>query len=201
MPQAIAMKADLRTRLSAMRNGMTRENRQRASDAITLKILALDTYRAARTVMAYMTFGSEFLTDRFIRNTLDESKVLVLPRLDRVGNELQLYAVGDLDTELTAGPWGIREPQPDVCPPVAIADVDLVLVPGVGFTARGDRLGYGRGYYDRVLAHRDPRTALVAAAFAIQVVDAIPVAGYDVPIDMIITEAETYCCRLVGSSE
>lgn len=192
MAQQIATKSDLRERLHAVRNAMTPEKRQRASDAITADLLALERYQGARTVMAYMTFGSEFLTDRFIGHALAASKVLVLPRIDRSHDRLELHAVRDLDAELTAGPWGIREPRPDFCPPVAVATIDFILVPGLGFTPRGDRLGYGRGYYDRLLAQREPHTAVVAAAFAVQMLDAIPVSTRDAPVDLVITEVETY---------
>lgn len=191
MPASTEMKSELRQRMQALREAITLEDRQRASDAITLDVLALDRYKAARTVMAYMTFGSEFLTDRFVSNTLDQSKVLVLPRVDRTRNQLALYAVRDLDVELTSGPWGIREPRPDVCPSVVVAEIDFILVPGLGFTARGDRLGYGRGYYDRLLAHKAQHTALVAAAFELQVLETIPVDAHDVPVDLIVTERKS----------
>jgi 5-formyltetrahydrofolate cyclo-ligase len=192
MPQPIATKSEVREGLHALRNAMTPEERQRASDAITVDLLALERYQAARTVMAYMTFGSEFVTNRFIGHALAASKVLVLPRIDRARNRLALHAVRDLDAELTTGPWGIREPRPDVCPPVAVAQIDFILVPGLGFTPRGDRLGYGRGYYDRLLAQREPHTAVVAAAFAVQMLEDIPISASDAPVDMVVTEVETY---------
>jgi 5-formyltetrahydrofolate cyclo-ligase len=63
------------------------------------------------------------------------------------------------------------------------------MVPGVAFTAAGDRLGYGGGYYDRLLSRWPyPRPGLVAAAFSIQIVPAIPVTACDVPVDWIVTE-------------
>lgn len=195
MTPITAAKRDLRVRLNSLRNGMSQQDRLRASDAITLELLALDRYKAARTVMAYMTFGSEFVTDKFIRRALDDSKALVLPRVDRRNSRLELYEVRDLDSELVAGPWGIREPRPDLCLTAVLAEVDFVVVPGLGFTARGDRLGYGRGYYDSLLVHRERRTALIAAAFAIQVVEVIPVGPHDVPVDMVISEVETHCCE------
>lgn len=187
--QSGATKADLRKRLTALRDGMPVQDRLRASNAITHQLLALRRYRAARSVLAYMSFGSEFATGEFIRHALADSKTLALPRIERTRNRLELFTVRDPDTELTEGPWGIREPRPEVCEPVAISAIDFVLVPGLGFTARGDRLGYGGGYYDRLLANIGPTTALIAAAFSIQIVETMPVTASDLPVQMVITEA------------
>lgn len=182
------MKAELRKQLHASRNALPPADRERFSESITRSVLALDDYRRARAVMAYMTFGSEFMTQRFVHHVLCEGKMLVLPRIRRADNSLELYQVRDFDTDLAAGPWGIREPRPDVCNAVELSGIDFVLVPGLGFNVEGDRLGYGRGYYDRLLADRDPRTALVAAAFSVQLVDDVPIGEHDIPVDLVITE-------------
>jgi 5-formyltetrahydrofolate cyclo-ligase len=194
------MKADLRKRLIALRNGMTDKDRLQASDAITSELLTLQPYKAARSVLAYMSFGSEFPTDKFIGHVLTDFKTLVLPRVERTRHRLELYAVRDLESELTEGPLGIREPRPSVCSPIAVSEIDFVLVPGLGFTARGDRLGYGAGYYDRLLADVEPHTALVAAAFATQMLPAMPVTASDVPVHMVVTEAGIYRWRHLPSS-
>src|SRR5207247_1047041 len=110
---ALARKQELRASLRSLRNEMTQEGRKRASESITRDLLALERYKAARTVLAYMSFDTEFSTDRFVRQTLDDSKSLVLPRIDRTRNQLELRAVRDLDAELVPGLWGIREPNAD----------------------------------------------------------------------------------------
>ena len=73
------------------------------------------------------------------------------------------------ERQLEAGVWGIRQPRAD-CPAAAASQVDFVLVPGVAFTARCERLGYGGGFYDRFIRGLASRPALVAAAFSVQVV-------------------------------
>ena len=186
------MKAKLRKRLHGLRDALTPEERARHSGSITRDILALAAYREARTFMAYMTFGTEFITDALVRDALANAKTLVLPRIDRSQNRLETYAVQDLESELAAGPWGIREPLPDRCRAVAISEIDVVLVPGLGFNTDGDRIGYGRGYYDRLLQYRSSRTTLVAAAYSIQVVDTVPVGEHDIPVDIVVTEAGTH---------
>ncbi|MGC1818823.1 MAG: 5-formyltetrahydrofolate cyclo-ligase [Casimicrobiaceae bacterium] len=181
-------KGDLRKRLHAQRNALALEDRERYSEAIIGSILALEAYRRARTVMGYMTFGSELMTGAFADDALRAGKILVLPLMRRAENRLGLYRARDLSADLAPGPWGIRQPRPDTCEPANLSDVDFVLVPGLGFNARGDRLGYGRGYYDRLLAGRRPDTALVAGAFHLQMVDRIPVEEHDVRLDRVVTE-------------
>ena len=186
------MKTELRRRLHATRDALSIADRQRFSEAITNTLITLDAYRSAATVLAYMSFGSEFMTARFVAHVLGEGKALVLPRIRRADESLALYRVGDLDADLAAGPWGIREPRPDLCPVAELQTVDFVLVPGLGFSAEGDRLGYGRGYYDRLLAARRETTLLAAAAFGVQVLERIETAAHDVPVDLVVTEREVY---------
>ena len=178
----------MRALLHARRNALERDERERMSASITRSLLVLDAYRDARSVMAYMTFGSEFMTEAFIRAAVIDGKSIVLPKIDRARDRLAIFTVRDLERELAPGPWGIREPRSDVCAPAKLSEIDFILVPGLGFTARGDRLGYGRGYYDRLLALRHPRTVLVAAAFSVQIVDEVPTTEHDARVDMVITE-------------
>ena len=192
MPSPLGMKAEMRSRLHARRDALAAEDRVRYSASITRSLLALDTYRRARTVMAYMTFGSEFLTDSFLHDAHRQGKTIVLPRIDRAHDRLQLHTVCEFDTELATRPWGIRQPRPDACPVAELSGIDFILVPGLGFTVHGDRLGYGRGYYDRLLVNRDRRTALVAAAFSAQMVDTIPTGEHDIPVEVVITERAMY---------
>lgn len=187
-----ATKAELRALLLARRNALAGDERERMSAAITQSILSLDMYRRARIVMAYMTFGSEFATGAFIDAAIRDAKTIVLPRIDRAHDRLAIHTVCDFERDLAAGPWGIHEPRPDACPVATLSAIDFVLVPGVGFTVRGDRLGYGRGYYDRLLANRASHTALVAAAFSAQLVDRIPTTARDARIDMVITERDRH---------
>jgi 5-formyltetrahydrofolate cyclo-ligase len=150
-------------------------------------LLALPAYRAARAVAAYASFGSEFDTSEFLATALAEGKQLALPRINRAQGALELRHVVDLDADLVAGVWGIREPAQH-CPLLAPAMVDFMLVPGVAFAASGARLGYGGGFYDRLIASLDGRTARIAAAYQLQMVDQLPEGTQDQRVNEIITE-------------
>jgi 5-formyltetrahydrofolate cyclo-ligase len=118
-------------------------------------------------------------------------KLLALPRVRREPKHLWLHAYPGEPSALVTGAYGIREPAPD-WPLVEPAAVDLVVVPGVAFDRHGTRLGYGGGYYDRMLPTiraGNPAAALVGLAYGFQVVADLPGDPHDVPVDAIATEA------------
>ena len=138
--------------------------------------------------MAYVGFGSEIDTSRFVADTLLRGKTLVLPRVERGNRALKLYEVRDPENQLEAGLWGIRQPRADLCPEISAAQIKFVLVPGVAFTRRCERLGYGGGFYDRFILSLAPRPALVVAAFALQVLPELPTSETDQRVDLVMTE-------------
>ena len=142
--------------------------------------------------MAYIGFGSELDTAVVVADALASGKELVLPRVERGSRSLGLHRVQDPDRELEQGVWGIRQPRVQ-CPEAAPSRIEFVLVPGVAFTRRGDRLGYGGGFYDRLIRGLVPRPALVAGAFELQVVAELPMMETDQRVDRVITESAEYC--------
>ena len=186
-------KVEIRKRILAAREELEPATRRELAARITPRLTALPAYREASCVMAYVGFGTEFDTAALIADVLARGKSLVLPRVERAARALRLHAVRDPETELAAGVWGIREPRPDLCAEVAPETVDFVLVPGVAFTARCERLGYGGGYYDRLIPGFAGRAALVVAAYSLQIVPELPVTPSDRSVDLILTEDAQYC--------
>ena len=137
-----------------------------------------------------MGFGSEIETRAFVERILADGKMAVLPRVDRTSQSLILHAVHSL-AELEVSKWGIREPRAET-PSVPLSSIEFVLLPGVAFDRAGNRLGYGRGYYDKLLSAAEPTLARVAAGFSCQIVDAVPVSSFDQKIDILITENEKF---------
>jgi 5-formyltetrahydrofolate cyclo-ligase len=185
-------KSDIRKQVLARRDALGDVERKSLSERITRRLLALDAYRSARCVMAYASFGSEFETADFMSDLLAQGKGLVLPRLERGNRALQLHAVRDPARDLVPGIWGIPQPRAESCLSVPASRLDFVLVPGVAFTRRCERLGYGGGYYDgfiRALAHRPQ---LVAAAFELQLMPELPVTDRDQAVDLVVTEDAEY---------
>ncbi|MEO8103506.1 MAG: 5-formyltetrahydrofolate cyclo-ligase [Betaproteobacteria bacterium] len=183
-------KKALRATVLAVRDAMPPAARQRAGDAIMQRLYGLDVYRDAKSVLTYMSIGAEVDTHGFFDRLRADAKIAVLPRIDKALKLLTLHRV-EGHADLVDGIWGIREPRADA-PRMAITDLDMVLMPGLAFDFTGNRLGYGAGYYDRLLApapvKATRRPVRVAAAFDCQVVDAVPAGPADQPFHFLVTE-------------
>ena len=180
-------KATLRKATLARRDALDAGSRSRDSQAITQRLLALQAYADAKVVAAYASFGSEYDTSALIARILADGKQLLLPRIDRTSHTLEMRDVANLEKDLVAGVWGIREPAP-FRPVRSLATIDFLLVPGVAFTAAGARLGYGGGYYDRLMGTLGERVPRIAAAYELQMVNALPESPHDQRVHAVITE-------------
>ena len=188
-------KSAIRKQLLARREQLPVDVRAAYSAAITKSLLQLPEYRQAGTILGYMNFGAEFASELWIQQVLADGKKLALPRVNHHTSQLDLYRVEDMENQLEPGLWGIREPVVERCERLTrINEVEFVLLPGVAFTRDGARLGYGRGFYDKLLARMTIQPALVAAAFELQIVEQIPQETTDVKVEWIITEQETIAC-------
>jgi len=191
-PDLAGEKRALRRRILALRDALDSKARAEASRAIATKLLALPGYREARVVLAYLTFGSEFDTTAFVEDVLASDRTLVLPRIERGTHSLVLHAVPALCGTLVPGPWDIREPDPAVCAVVAPQAVEFVLVPGLAFSAHCERLGYGGGFYDRLLPRIPAHACRACAAFDVQIVERLPIGDTDQRVSCVLTETRAF---------
>jgi 5-formyltetrahydrofolate cyclo-ligase len=196
-------KQKIRTNILAAREQLSLASHAACDAAITERLLQLPAYRDANTVLGYMNFGSEFASELWVAQVLADGKKLALPRVNRHTNTLDLYWVDDLKTQLASGLWGIREPVVERCKRlIDINEVEFVLLPGIAFSQNGARLGYGGGFYDKLLAKLDGRNrcpSLVAAAYGLQLTVQIPQEATDVKIEWIVTETETIDCSATAT--
>lgn len=181
----------LRAQVLARRDALDLPTRQRHSQAITQQLLNLPEYRAASVVAAYASFGSEFDTTAFLTDILASNKRLLLPRVERVPKRLVLCEVADMKIDLQPGVWGIREPAQH-CPLAQPSVANFILVPAVAMTARGERLGYGGGYYDRLLVEMGSGVIRVAAGYTVQLQGSLPTGPHDLAVDVVLTEEELF---------
>lgn len=190
------MKQAIRQRIIADRELLPVELRLQYSQEITARLLRMPEYRAARTVLGYMSFGAEFSSDEWAQQVLDDGKQLLLPKVNLQRKELDLYLVTDLQQDLAPGLWDIREPLAGRC---ARADnwqgVDFILMPGVAFGHDGARLGYGGGFYDKLIARLPHHPALVAPAYSLQILADLPQEATDRKVEWLLTESEVINCK------
>jgi 5-formyltetrahydrofolate cyclo-ligase len=184
-------KREIRARIIARREALSESLRREWSAAITSRLLALEGYRGARLVAAYASFRAEFDTSAFLAAALAAGKRLALPRVAANRERLEYCFVADPARDLAPGTWGIPEPGAHCEQMADGAAVDFVLAPGLAFTRRGDRLGYGRGYFDRFIASLPGRPLVVAGAYSMQVVGELPVEPHDRRVQVLVTEWET----------
>ncbi len=190
-----AMKQSLRQSIIAARSGIALPERQHLNTLIVDRLFKLEAYQSAVTVLGYMNFGAEFAAEIFVRQALQDGKQVLLPKVNRETRQLDLYRVTDLALDVAPGRWNIREPVSERCEKVTdLVPVDFVLLPGVAFGLDGARLGYGGGFYDKLLARLSHQPSLVAAAYALQVVNNIPQEDTDRKVEWLITEQKTIHC-------
>lgn len=174
-------KIDLRAAMRNRRAALPTATRDAAGRLITRHLLASPQISEATAVMVYASAPQEVPTRPLIDALLAAGKDVYLPR-QSPGGLLEIVAVHADDT-LVTGPHGILEPSGPAIDP---GQIDVVIVPGVGFTASGTRLGNGGGAYDRLLAAMS--ATKIGLAFACQILAAIPTEPHDVPMDVVVTE-------------
>lgn len=180
-----AAKAVARTRALAARARLSAGARRRAAARVHARLDELAEMRGARVVLAYAAMPAELDLDAWLRRLLHGGVAVLLPRVD--GDRLQVAPVGDLARDLAPGWRGVREPHPDV-PAVRPDTVDAAVVPGLAFDARGGRLGYGGGHFDRLLAELPAAVDVVGVAFDVQLTSMVPAAAHDRSVDLVVTE-------------
>jgi len=186
-------KRPLREALTAARDALAADVRERASQAIAAGIAELRGYRDARVVLLTLPFRSEWNALLLARNALSAGKIVAAPRVEPTTRMLRPFGIVDLARDIEAGYRGIPEPRAE-CAPIALETIDFVLTPGVAFDAAGRRLGYGGGYYDRLLPLLPARACRVAGAFEAQIIARVPAASHDIGVHFIVTERRRIDC-------
>lgn len=176
-----AQHAELRTHGRAVRAALSASRRAAASERIVERLLTLPELTAAARVALYHPTGDEVDVLALGDALRARGVATLLPRVE--DDALAMVEVTDA-TPLRDGYLGLREPEG---PAVDVATLQAVIVPGVAFDPGGGRLGYGGGYYDRLLT-RCPAATRIGVAFAGQVVDEIPRSPHDQPVDVLVTE-------------
>jgi 5-formyltetrahydrofolate cyclo-ligase len=160
----------------------------RFSQQIEKRLCGCAGYGDAATVVLYAAQDNEVATDHIFSQARASGRRVLYPRVDIHSGQLQLVRVEDR-AELRPGTHGIAEPSGSATVPAAELGNALICVPGVAFSRDGCRLGYGGGYYDRLLAIAGPLVATAGLAFSFQVLDQIPQSPDDRRVDFIVTES------------
>jgi 5-formyltetrahydrofolate cyclo-ligase len=192
--EVAVIKKSLRKDVLTKRQALSPQEVGQKSDNIHKRLFQLKYFQDARVIMVYVDFRNEVKTTAIITNALNQGKRVVIP-VCRDGGQLIPAEVYQFPEDLEPGTWGILEPKPGRLRPVEPGEIELVLVPGVAFDQRGNRLGYGAGYYDRFLAKTSPTATSIALAYELQAVEDVFPVEHDMPVHYILTEDRLILCR------
>lgn len=180
-----AAKEALRKRVASLRRALNSEARAARSVSACRHVTQERAFVDARVVLGYAALRFELDPEAALDRAWALGKTVALPRVDPESGALSLHVVSKGDA-LSESAWGVREPLA-TSPCIAPEAVDLVLVPGLAFDARGYRLGFGKGFYDRLLPGLT-RAVRIGLAFELSLLPEIPAEPHDVPMHFVITE-------------
>ncbi len=187
--EAASAKAMLREELTAKRRAMTAEMIDAHGLKVQSRFLATSYYAKARTVALYAPIRGEVPTGDILTAALADGKIVCYPLSHVHGHILSFRAIRE-ESELEPGRLGVREPASG-SELVPVDQIDVFVVPGLGFSRSGKRLGRGGGYYDATLKAGAKRSRRVGLAFMEQILDDLPTTTDDVTMDLVVTEVET----------
>lgn len=180
------VKEELRTRLKAIRAAHPAEVRAARSAAATERIQALPEWAAAERIAGYVPIRAELDPGPALDAAREAGKIVVLPRVDFEAQRVVLHRwEGE---PLEAGAFGIPEPSPEA---PTLDGVDLVLVPALAVDEAGHRIGWGKGFYDKLLVAEGAGAVRVATVFDFQLLAECPAMPHDVPVDLVVTDKRT----------
>lgn len=180
-------KEKIRDRIKAQRKQLSKQEIEDKSAKITLALFSCDALKNANTVMVYLANFNEVRTDKITQRLFQKGKRVVAPITDEENISLTPYLFTN-EKELTKGAYGIKEPKRDFR--VEKSEIDAVIVPGIAFDENGNRMGFGKGYYDRFL--EDFCGIKIGICYDFQIIDAIPTNEHDIAMDYIISEENIY---------
>ena len=173
-------KKELRKQIRELKRAMTAEQIEAASDRLAQLFYNTDAYQNAKTIYGYLPYNQEVRTVPMLEKALADGKKVAVPKV--YGDEMRFIYMQDLSL-VEKSDMGIPEPVADA--PIGDDPTALVLMPGLAFTEKGDRMGYGGGFYDKFL-EAEPDHPTVALCYAFQMVESLPVQDHDIPVDLVL---------------
>jgi 5-formyltetrahydrofolate cyclo-ligase len=176
------IRRQLRDKLEAM----TEADRKAKSAVACANIIASPEFSAARVVMLFLSMSHEVDTAALALRCWQTGKTVAVPKVSWNQRRMLPVEITSLQTSMTTSGPGVREPVSGQ--PIPINLIDLVIVPGLGFTSDGYRIGRGMGFYDRFLAQPDFIGLSCGMAFEEQIIERVPVLDHDMPLSMLCTD-------------
>lgn len=177
-------KTELRKKIRELKRAVSAEEKLRRSEAVMLRVEALPEFEKARVVLLYWSMADEVQTHDFVNRWYDK-KVLLLPCVE--GDDLLLRQYTGPECLVAGEQFGIGEPAATLPVFTELERVEMIVVPGVAFDRTGNRMGRGRGFYDRLLKST-PNAVKVGVAYDFQMIESVPVEPHDVKMNLVVSE-------------
>lgn len=165
-------------------------NKIEKSDIIFNKIIMMEEYNNAKVIAIYKNLASEVDTSKLIEYSILNNRIVVLPRVK--DNDLYFYKISSLNDKFEKSKFGVEEPLDDKNNLINPDMIDLIIIPGICFDKDRNRLGFGKGYYDRFLENKNIKSIAICFDKQILKYRKIPITNTDIKVDKIVTERSIY---------
>ena len=185
MDSTVKQKAVIREKIKRKRMSLSESELKEKSINICTKIIKSDFYKKAEMIYCYSSINNEVDLSFLIAQALENKKRVALPKVTDKRGKMIFVEISN-NEELKTGGFGILEPISNE----KAAKANVIIVPGVAFTANGDRIGQAGGFYDRFLSENPIFS--VGAAYDFQIFDSLPTQSHDIKMDSVVTDREIY---------
>ena len=182
-------KLRLRKQIIEHMNSLSKERYTTLSEQIAFSLYEQKEWAEAKTIGITLSMENEVNTYPIIEKAWEEGKKVVVPKCNKEARTMSFRKISNFD-QLETVYMNLREPIPALTEEVNADEIDLQIVPGVAYTERGERIGYGGGYYDRYLMHYKGKT--LSLAYSFQMVDHIPIEPFDKNVEKLLQKKEQW---------
>ncbi|MBN2456828.1 MAG: 5-formyltetrahydrofolate cyclo-ligase [Sedimentisphaerales bacterium] len=181
-------KKQLRLELQKLLTDMTDRQRSQKSRSACKNLISTPQFRSASAVMLYMSLPYEVDTSEAILQAWQQGKVVAVPKISWQQRHMLPVRISSLESGFSSEVGGVKNPVTGG--PVPFEEIDLVVTPALGFDRKGNRLGRGGSFYDNFFANEQLTAQRCGLGFCEQLIDNIPVAEHDEPVDFLVTDKE-----------
>ena len=179
-----------------IRDSIPKPKKEQMDAAVAAHLLSWEIYRSSKVFFCFVSFRSEINTLPIIEQSFKLGKEVSVPKVNLSTGEMHAYIIEDLDSSLEPGHYGILEPVAG-CRELDYHRLELIITPGRAFTLRGERLGYGGGFYDRFMG-RHTQAISCALTYNRLILGELPIKEHDLAVDYVITESGVKPALRVG---
>jgi len=187
------MKDKVRRELIVLRKNLSKDEVFEKSNKIKNRLFKMKEFKEASSILFYVSYDNEVYTHEMIKDCIKNKKNVVVPVTDKKNKKLIFSKLENWD-DLSPGAYNILEPNKEKIKEISINEIDLIIVPGVGFDENGNRIGHGKGYYDNLLKN-STKALHIGLTFESQILKQIPIDAQDIPVKKIITEKRLIDCK------